>query len=382
MKKLRVMKQTCAALSAGVLSLALASCGDKLADDIAVEPSDWSEGVAATSAWVMAGIGTSGSVASDALHVAYSEDGLVWTTINSNESIFTPTIGSGHIRDPYIFRKNDGSFVLLAEDFTSDGQHYDFGAGEDTDYGNNPSNKIYVAFSDDLITWNYEHLLQVTSGEGTSGATRHAWTPRAMYNKDDRCYDIYWTGDDYDGVNHTYVTKTYDFLTVKNLEEHTIFSPGHSVIDAYVVKDGSTYYLFARDYRSDYLTTKVGGDIQCASLSTWGDGQFSIMGSSSSVSGSKSDYYINRGSSQSTELLESEPCVYQLESGTWIMLVNEVNDNGAFKAYQTTTISDPTSWEETSSITKFSDSTSYRTVGTSVTRVTADELEALLYADF
>ena len=355
----------------------LASCGDKLADDLLVEPSDWSEGVMTTSGWIMAGIGSSGSAASDALHLAYSKNGLNWTALNSNNAVYTPTIGSHHIRDPYIFRLNDGTFVLLAEDFTADGAHTDFGAGEDWNYGNNPSNKIYVAYSNDLITWQYEHLLQLTDGKGANGGTRHCWTPRALYNKDERCYDIYWTGDDANGVNHTYITQTYDFLTVKTLKEHVIFSPGHDVVDAYVVKASGTYYLFARDGRNDYLTTKVGGDIQCATLEDWADGQFSIIGSSEdSITGDKSDYYINRGLKQGTVLLESEPCVYQLESGTWIMLVNKVTSNGSYKAYATDSISDPTTWEETESVTKFSGS--QKTVGTSVVRVTASELETLL----
>ncbi|MCR5723873.1 MAG: hypothetical protein K6G80_02150 [Treponema sp.] len=388
MKQCNYRKNVLALSAAALLTVCATGCGDKLADDVLVDPSDWSEGVMATSGWVMAGIGTSESTASDALHLAYSTDGLVWTALNSNTAVFTPTIGSRHIRNPYIFRKNDGSFVLLAEDYTADGAHTDFGANEDTDYGNNPSNKIYVAFSDDLITWKYEHLMQVTSGTGTSGATRHAWTPRAVYNKTDLCYDIYWTGDDYDGVNHTYVTQTYDFLTVKSLDEHTVFSPGHDVVEALVVKGGGTYYLFARDNRRDYLTTPLGGDIQCAKLSSWGDGQFSIMGTSNSVTGSKSDYYINRGSSvsaQKTPLLESEPCVYQLvdgaASGTWIMLVNKVNDNGSYKAYKTQNIANPASWEETSSVTKLDASdSSVKTVGATVTRITASEIEALLTA--
>lgn len=383
MKKWYFNRKNAIALSAAVaLSACCISCGDKLADDLLVEPSDWSEGVMTTSAYVMAGIGTSGSVASDALHLAYSEDGLVWTALNSNAAVFTPTIGSRHIRDPYIFRKNDGTFVLLAEDFTADGEHTDFGAGEDTDYGNNPSNKIYVAFSNDLITWSYEHLLQVTEGKGTDGGTRHAWTPRVLYNKDDRCYDIYFTGDDEDGINHTYIVQTYDFLSVKSLDEHMIFSPGHDVVDSLVVKAGGTYYLFARDNRRN-LETSLGGDIQCATLDTWGDGQFSIIGSDSeAIGGDKANYYINRGSRQNQPLLENEPCVYQLTggagNGAWIMLVNEVNANGTYNAYTTLDISNPESWVETTSITKLSGSD--MTVGNSVTRVTAAELEALQQA--
>lgn len=357
------------------LSALFTSC-NTLADEIRVEPSDWSEGVMATSAWLMAGIGTSKSLASDTLHLAYSEDGLTWTVLNSNSGIYTPTIGSRHIRDPYIFRKNDGTFVLLAEDYTGDGQAGDFGSGQDSDYGNNPSSKIYVAFSDDLITWKYEHLLKLTEGKGTNGATRRVQTPRAVYNKTDRCYDIYWTGDDTNGVNRTYVTQTYDFLSVKSLEDKIIFQPGHTVTDALVVNANNKYYLFARDARPA-LITKLGGDIQMAVADTWGS-EFSILGSSDSISGYEKDYYINRGTKQNTLLQESEPCVYQLANGTWIMLVNDFLNDGTYTTYATTDINDPTSWEETSSVTKFTGT--QMTVGTSVTRITANELDTLLEA--
>src|SRR5574344_907452 len=94
--------------------LVVQGCTNTLADDVMVQPTDWSEGVKVTDAYVMASIGTSQTVSSDALHLGYSTDGYTWTALNSNTATFKPTIGTGHIRDPYIFRANDGSFVLLA----------------------------------------------------------------------------------------------------------------------------------------------------------------------------------------------------------------------------------------------------------------------------
>ncbi len=350
---------TIPALCAAVFMLF--GCTNTLAEDSYVQPTDWSEGVMATDAWVMAGVGISQTVYSDALHLAYSEDGLTWTALNSNARVFTPTIGSGHIRDPYIFRQNDGTFVLLAADYTEDGQYYDMGSLYELTYGDNPSNCIYVAFSDDLITWKNEHLLQVTNGEGTDGDERHAWTPRAIYNKSDLCYDIYWTGDDSDGVNHVYVTQTYDFISVHDLDSHIIYSPGYSVTGAGIVKANSKYYLFARDADIDYATGE-GGDIQAAVLDTWGDGAFSLL----------SGTYCNRGDDQDTPVYVENPCVYELEDGvTWIMIAQESNYAGTYQTLSTTDISSSGSWEEITTLTL------PETVCASVTRITADELEAL-----
>lgn len=345
-------------------------CQDNtLADDAMVQPSDWSEGVMTTDAWVMASIGTSQSVRSDALHLAYSEDGLTWTALNSNNYVFKPTIGTGHIRDPYIFRKNDGSFVLLAADFTEDGQYYDMGCNYSTTYGDNPSNKIYVAFSNNLITWTDEHLLQVTDGTGTNGAERHAWSPRAVYNKDSRCYDIYWTGDNKKGINSTYVTQTYDFVTVHDLNDHILYSPGYSVTGSDIVKGGSKYYLFARDDDVD-LTTGSGGNIKAASLDSWGSGEFSQL----------SSRYINRVDDQKTPVYTEYPCVYQLEDGiTWIMLTQKTNTTGSYQILGTTNISDSKSWTDYSGSVTMLTSTNL-VVCPTVTRITASELEALTNA--
>lgn len=316
-----------------------------------------------TSAWVMAGIGTSKTLSSDTLHLAYSTDGLTWTVLNSNAGVYTPTIGSRHIRDPYIFRKNDGTFVLLAEDYTGDGEASDFGAGQDTDYGNNPSSKIYVAFSDDLVTWKYEHLLKLTEGKGTNGATRRVQTPRAVYNKADRCYDIYWTGDDTNGVNRTYVTQTYDFLSVKSLGDNVIYNPGYSVTWATIVNSSSKYYLFARDESVVFGTSK-GGDIQMASSAKWGRTFWRT-----------SKYYINRLSDQDSPVLVQYPCVYQLADSRWILLVNQTNSLGTFDAFVSDDISNPQTWISASDSSL---SFSFPSVcDVSITKITQEELSAL-----
>src|SRR5262245_21621632 len=50
------------------------------------------------------------------LHLAVSADGLNWTPLNQNNPVATPTLGSGGLRDPFILRKQDGTFVVMATD--------------------------------------------------------------------------------------------------------------------------------------------------------------------------------------------------------------------------------------------------------------------------
>ncbi|MGI5287794.1 AbfB domain-containing protein [Nonomuraea polychroma] len=51
-----------------------------------------------------------------ALHSAVSSDGLNWMPLNQNNPVATPTAGMQGLRDPYILRKQDGTFVVLATD--------------------------------------------------------------------------------------------------------------------------------------------------------------------------------------------------------------------------------------------------------------------------
>lgn len=360
------------------LSVLLMSCAffagcNEIPDNAEVLPTDWSEGVRTTDAWIMAGTGTSGSNSSDTLHIGYSVDGLTWTALKNNEGIFTSRLGTGHIRDPYIFRMNDGSFVLLASDYTADGAADTIGADLDVEYDNNPSTRIYVAFSDDLINWDYELLLKVKNSTGQTGCRY----PRAVYNKNQRCYEIYFTSDDGDGVQAIYAVQTIDFRTVKEGSLVKIFRPAHSVGQGQVVTSGSDYYIFCYDGRQNNglnMSTTLGRDIQCAKLdSEWRTKGFKFFGTDK-------DYYINRVEGQDIIRNESEPCVYQRADGEWIMLTNDdlnTTKKGSWKAYKTSTIDDTSSWVEveTDYIKKYEGE--QRILGTSVTRITASELDAL-----
>jgi hypothetical protein len=50
------------------------------------------------------------------LHLAVSTDSLNWTPLNQNNPLVTPTEGDLGLRDPFILRKQDGTFVVIATD--------------------------------------------------------------------------------------------------------------------------------------------------------------------------------------------------------------------------------------------------------------------------
>ena len=73
---------------------------------------------AASGAYVMAYFTESPSMtgADYGLHLAVSTDGLDWMPLNQNNPVVTPTAGTGGLRDPFVLRKQDGRFVVLATD--------------------------------------------------------------------------------------------------------------------------------------------------------------------------------------------------------------------------------------------------------------------------
>ena len=58
------------------------------------------------------------------LHLAVSSDGLNWTPLNQNNPVATPTLGSTGLRDPFILRKQDGTFVVMATDLKGTDWNY------------------------------------------------------------------------------------------------------------------------------------------------------------------------------------------------------------------------------------------------------------------
>ncbi|NUT47755.1 MAG: alpha-L-arabinofuranosidase, partial [Saccharothrix sp.] len=94
-------------LAGGLASLALAKAGTAVA-----APGD--------SAYVMGYFTESPNKVADryALHLAVSTDGLTWVPLNQGNPVATPTAGTGGLRDPFIMRKQNGGFVVLATDLT------------------------------------------------------------------------------------------------------------------------------------------------------------------------------------------------------------------------------------------------------------------------
>ena len=172
----------------------------------------------------------------DGLHLAYSEDGFNWQSLNGDRSFLQPELSKDKLmRDPCIIRGGDGRFHMVwTVSWTDQGIGY--------------------ASSDDLIHWSDQQYIPVMAHE--PGA-RNCWAPEVTYDAGQGVYLIYWattiTGrfpetqvEADNGYNHRmYCVTTKDFKTFS--DTRLFYEPGFNVIDATIVPDGNRWVMFLKD---------------------------------------------------------------------------------------------------------------------------------------
>lgn len=238
------------------------------------------------------------------LNLCYSTDGLNWKNINDGKPVLYAKLGTKGIRDPYIRRKQDGTFVIVATDMLG------------TNWSDH-SQYIHIWDSDDLITFKNERLLKVHS------TNMHAWAPEVFYDYDKNRYGIIWSGNtDY---NRTYVNYTTDFNTIT--EPQVFFDPGYDVIDSTIIQHNGTAYLFFKDERSS------GKSIKGAKSTTLNPNSFNV-------------FTPNFITSAGTE----GPFVFKdNNSNTWYMYADLFNQNGKFECWKTNDLG-ATNWTKVTNI--------------------------------
>jgi hypothetical protein len=156
-----------------------------------------------------------------ALHLATSADGLHWTTLNSNYPVLSARTGTTFVRDPYVLRKQDGGFVVLATQ------------GWDTD-------SVYIWDSADLVTFTDARLVKINDLGGRT------WAPQAIWDPVAKNYIVYWSGPAANGgYNRTYYNTTTDFRTFSPAQLY--FAAGVDNIDADIVQANGTYHLYYKN---------------------------------------------------------------------------------------------------------------------------------------
>ncbi|SMD27553.1 glycoside hydrolase family 43 protein [Kibdelosporangium aridum] len=165
------------------------------------------------------------------LHLAVSRDGLNWTPLNQNNPVVTPTEGEMGLRDPFVHRKQDGTFVVVATDLKG------------IDFSRN-SQYLHVWDSTNLTSFTgYRRIRMHTL------ANTHTWAPTVFWDAARRQYGIVYSANS--GGDVLMVNYTTDFRTVSSPQ--VFFSPGFGVLDGDIVVDGGTTYLYYKNLANGNL---------------------------------------------------------------------------------------------------------------------------------
>ena len=107
----------------------------------------------------------------DGLHLAYSNDGYIWTALNNDKSLLLPVLSKDSLmRDPCIIRGADNLFHMV---WTVSWNERGIG----------------YASSKDLIHWSEQQFIPVMMHEDSA---RNCWAPEITYDKKKKQYMIYW----------------------------------------------------------------------------------------------------------------------------------------------------------------------------------------------
>ena len=121
----------------------------------------------------------------EALCYGVSRDGYAFRTLNDGEPVFNSTLGTQHLRDPYIFRGEDNYFYIVVTDMNSA-----------TGWASQSTIAIYK--TKDLINIDNSILIDYKDFEGFNDCNR-AWAPQIIWcpehdngeGKDKGAYMIY-----------------------------------------------------------------------------------------------------------------------------------------------------------------------------------------------
>ncbi|MGX1910149.1 glycoside hydrolase family 43 protein [Streptomyces phaeochromogenes] len=253
---------------------------------------------AADSAYVMCYFTESTSLGAGTdygLHLAVSTDSLNWTPLNQNNPVVTPTAGALGLRDPFLMRKQDGTFVAIATDLKG------------TDWSYN-SQYIHVWDSADLRTFTGYRRLKLHD------MTTHSWAPEAFWDAGRGQYAVIYSSVNSSGHNVIMVNYTSDFVTAS--APQVFFDPGYDVIDGNMaVGVNGVNYLFFKKNQT----------LVAARSSSLAPGSFSEFSAG-----------VAHGGTEAPTVFKS------LTSNTWYLWGDTYTPNGVFYAWQSSNLASGT----------------------------------------
>ncbi|MCR4760805.1 MAG: family 43 glycosylhydrolase [Oscillospiraceae bacterium] len=181
------------------------------------------------------------------LSYAISRDGYHFTALNGGKAVWQSSVGTKCIRDPYIFKGEDGLWHLLATDMKSS-------------LGWSSNRNLISAKSTDLVHWFDESLIEIANKYPNMQGCDRAWAPQAIWDPDEKSYMIYFAArvpgtDDRTVMYYAYSKDLMKLDTAPKL----LFAPanGNDAIDSDIIYERGKYYMYYKNETNKriYLAT-------------------------------------------------------------------------------------------------------------------------------
>lgn len=199
---------------------------------------------------------------------AVSKDGYNYEALNGGVPVASASQGTGHSRDPYIMKAQDGAeykYYMVATD-----------ANTTSNYNNTG---LHTWGSNDLITWDELANPQFATdkGGGSKTITNMCWAPEAIWDPVEGKYMVYFATNEADSAANEsakiYYSYTADFRTFS--EKQVLFDPGYGVIDADITPYGNGYVmLYKKEASSGTGAKKVWYTFKTGKSPSNSDGEY------------------------------------------------------------------------------------------------------------
>lgn len=180
---------------------------------------------------------------------AVSKDGYNYESLNGGVPVASASQGTGHSRDPYIMKAQDGAeykYYMVATD-----------ANTTNNYNNTG---LHTWGSNDLIHWDELANPQFATdkGGGSKTITNMCWAPEAIWDPVAEKYMVYFSSNEADSAANESSKIWYSYTSdFKNFDEkQLLFDPGYGVIDADITPYGNGYVMMYKKEASSGTAAK------------------------------------------------------------------------------------------------------------------------------
>ena len=181
----------------------------------------------------------------ESINFALSSDGYHFKPLNGNEPLLFNRLGTKGIRDPFVFRAQDGTFYIIGTDMRSEA-------------GWNSNHALCVWHSENLIDWEQYPLIDMLD-YGLEGTCR-AWAPEVFYDKEKEMYMIYWANCQHNESTDEWTNTVMWYAYTKDFRQldtppHILYAPPckKDAIDADIIFADGTYYMYYKDENEKFI---------------------------------------------------------------------------------------------------------------------------------